>query len=91
MPFWPPPLGRAIGSVGKATYLAFLFHHRVIAWLFRPGEPLDGERVIYATALVSSASLLLGRLFEKPSEALADVVFGEKARSHEARGEDAAS
>ena len=86
-----PPLGRAIGSIGKATYLAFLFHHRVIAWFFRPGEPLDGEKVIYATALVSSASLLLARLFEKPSEALADVVFGEKARGHEARGGDAAS
>lgn len=72
------PVSKALSTIGKATYLAFLFHHRVIVWLIRSGEPLDGEKAVWAACLVASASILLAELCKRPTAALTEVVFGKK-------------
>ncbi len=72
------PCSEAAGLIGKATYLAFLFHHRAIFRFFRSEEPLDGARTVYAVLLVASSTLLLAVLCQKPVAALADLVFGKR-------------
>lgn len=72
------PCSETAGLIGKASYLAFLFHHRAIFRFLRSGEPLDGARTVYAVLLVASSTLLLAVLCQKPVAALTDIVFGKR-------------
>ena len=67
---------RAVGFLGSMSYLAFLYHHRVLVWLVEPRAGLDGLRLGYAMALVVAVSFLLAWCSLRPAEVLARIVFG---------------
>jgi peptidoglycan/LPS O-acetylase OafA/YrhL len=76
-----PETRRAIRFLGTGTYLAFLFHHRLVLQFTRAGEPMDNLRFAYAMALTVAVSFGLAHCCRKPAAALGQIVFGGKSRN----------
>lgn len=67
-------------SLGKTSFLAFLYHHRVICWLVSPGKQMDNLQLAYQFLLIVSISYALAYASLKPADILARLVFGEKKK-----------
>ena len=70
-----------LASLGKATYLAFLYHHRIVFLFITPGEKMDNSQLTYYMLLVVVLSYALAWLSMKPAKVLGRLVFGESTGS----------
>jgi len=69
---------KTTGFLGKLSFLAFLYHHRIVHWVLDPGEPMGTRKLVYVMLLVVSSSFVLAFLSLKPAEAVARLVFGPR-------------
>ena len=75
-------LGKAasdvFASLGRTSFLAFLYHHKVIGWLVAQGKQIDNFQLAYCFLLTVAVSYVLAFVSLKPADLLARLVFGEK-------------
>lgn len=76
-----PVFSGLLASLGKASYLAFLYHHRIVFLFIHPGEGMDNLQLTYNMLLVVVLSYALAFLSMRPAKALERLVFGEGAGS----------
>lgn len=69
---------KTAGFLGKLSFLAFLYHHRIVHWVMDPGEPMGTRKLVYVMLSVVSSSFVLAFLSLKPAEAVARLVFGPR-------------
>lgn len=84
---WGEHTQNAIAYLGKTSYLAFLYHHKLIYWLLpnvkiNAAESLSNYELLVAFLLISSLSFVLATLSLKPVKALTKIVFGESMKKN---------
>jgi hypothetical protein len=66
-----------VSSLGKASFLAFLYHHKVIYWFVSHGKQMDNFQLSYNFLFIVTISYALAYASMKPAKALERLVFGE--------------
>ena len=70
-------ISETVEFIAKLSFLAFLYHHRIIYWAIKPDDESSGQKVIYEMILIMTSSLVFAYVSLKPVNAVRRIVFGD--------------